>query len=111
MTPTPPSSPDASSGDAQPQEIEVLKQRFDRLSTQRTRAETQLEGARQELERLKAQAREAYGTDNLDELKQKLEAMREDNQNKRAQYQQALDKIEQDLQVIEAEYQQSIKPS
>jgi len=86
------------------QSIEVLKQRYDDLRDKKIQAARDLEHAERHLEELKDQAREQYGTDDLDELKAKLEEMEAENERKRSEYQQALDKIEQDLDEVEQKY-------
>ena len=87
-----------------PQEIQTLKERYDRLSHKKTAAETELNGLRMQLEELKRKAREAYGTDDLEELKRKLEAMKRETEEKRAGYQKSLDEIESRLKEVEDRY-------
>ena len=89
------------------QDIETLKKRYDQLSKEKTRAETNLDNARRQLEEMKKQARDNYGTDDLAELKRKLAAMKEENERKRNEYQRHLEKIETDLQQIEREYERA----
>src|SRR5688572_12830721 len=74
-------------------DIEALKKRFEKLSHEKTKAETRLDGAQEKLEELKTKAREAYGTDDLAELKQQLEKLRRENLEKRAAYQRSLERI------------------
>ena len=88
----------------EPQDIETLKHRYERLNTKKTQAETLLQSAHQELERLKAEAKAKYGTDDLQELQAKLKQMEHDNLKKRGEYQKLLDKIEADLQEVEEKY-------
>jgi chromosome segregation ATPase len=92
---------------ASAQDIETLKKRYDHLSKEKTRAETNLDNARRQLEELKKQARDNYGTDDLTELKSKLQAMKDENERKRSEYQRHLEKIETDLQQIEREYEKA----
>jgi hypothetical protein len=87
------------------QTIEQLQQRYERLNTQKIQCETKLESARAELEKLRREAREKYGTDDLVELQAKLEQMKADNEQKRAQYQADLDRIEADLDQVEKTFQ------
>jgi hypothetical protein len=89
------------------QDINALKQRYDDLREKKTIAETDLRNAERELQKLKKEAKEAYGTDDLTSLQKKLEAMRQANEDKRAAYQKALEKIENDLQAVEEKYDES----
>ena len=90
--------------DSAVQDIETLKRRYENLSREKTRAETTLDHARAQLDELKKRARESYGTDDLEQLKSKLAEMKEENERKRARYQQDLTNIEEDLRRIELEY-------
>jgi len=83
------------------QDIETLKQRYEKMRDKKTEAETLLRTAKAELERLQADARERFGTDDLDQLKAKLAAMEADNLKKRKDYQALLDGIERDLKAVE----------
>ncbi len=83
------------------QTIETLKQRYETMRDQKTKAETLLGQAQAELERLRAEARERFGTDDLQQLQAKLEAMEADNLRKRREYQALLDSIERDLKSVE----------
>jgi chromosome segregation ATPase len=87
------------------QDIEALKRRHQDLATRRTRAETQLETAQQELARLKAEAKSAYGTDDLAELEKLLAARKAANEKKRAEYQASLERIERELAEVEAKFE------
>lgn len=86
------------------QTIEELAARYSELNKKKIQAETSLEHAEKELARLKEKALAEYGTDNVDELKQKLAAMEAENERKRAEYQHSLDKIEADLSEAEKKY-------
>lgn len=84
------------------QTIEELQARFAELDKRRIQVATQLEGARKQLEELRQQAREQFETDDLNELKQKLEALRAENEKKRAAYQASLDAIDRQLAEIDS---------
>jgi chromosome segregation ATPase len=92
------------------QSIEVLQQRYQSLNTRRIQAETNLENARKELDRLRHEARDKYGTDDVDELRKKLEQMKSDNEEKRRDYQAELDRIEAELGEIETRYERAGTP-
>ena len=83
--------------------IEELRRRFQDLNDQKVRAEQDLKNAEQSLGNLKAQAREAFGTDDPGELKAKLQQIEAENLRKRQEYQQSLDKIEASLRKVEAD--------
>ena len=70
----------------QPPDIEALKKRHRELENQRIAAQTNLKTATDQLELLKKESREQYGTDDLDQLRDKLEEMKRDNERKRVEY-------------------------
>jgi septation ring formation regulator EzrA len=86
------------------QSIETLQKRFADLNTQKIRAESALKHAQDDLNKLKTQAREKHGTEDVAELRQKLETMTAENEAKRSQYQKALDQIESDLLDVEQKF-------
>jgi hypothetical protein len=90
--------------DEAPQDIEALKKRHRELDREKTTAEANQRTAEEQLKRLKAEAREKYGTDDLEELKRKLEEMKQQNVTKRREYQGHLDQIEAKLGEIEQKY-------
>jgi chromosome segregation ATPase len=98
-------------GSGEVAEIEVLRQKYGELQTKKTRAETNLENAREQLEKLKKEAREAYGTDDLGELKAKLAEIKAENEAKTTKYRKDLEKIEADLQAVEENYKTSAEES
>ena len=83
------------------QEIEELRSRYETLRDKKTKAETLLSSANQELERLKAEAHAQYGTSDLAELETKLSQMEDENLKLRKEYQKLLDKIETGLRGVE----------
>jgi hypothetical protein len=92
------------------QSIEQLRTRYQSLDKRKIQAETNLENARKELERLQREAREKYGTDDVDELRKKLGQMKTDNEEKRRNYQADLDRIESELAEIESRYERAGTP-
>src|SRR5262245_17621342 len=86
------------------QSIEKLRERYDDLKTKRITAEANLQTSTEALEDLKQEARQKYGTDDLDALRAMLKAMKEENEKKRAAYQEHLKTIETKLDEIEAEH-------
>ncbi len=88
---------------ADQQGIDDLRERYRVLNERSIRAKADLENAEKQLSELRRKAREAYGTDDLDELKKQLEALKAENEARRAAYQQSLEKIEADLAKVETE--------
>ena len=86
----------------QPRSIDDLKKEYDRLSKRKVQAETQLEGAEQQLKELQTEAEKEFGTSNVDELTKKLEDMEAKNEKDRREYQALLDKIRSDLAEVES---------
>jgi chromosome segregation ATPase len=88
-------------------DIEQLRKKHKDLEGKKIAAQTNLKNAEDQLSRLKQEAREKWDTDDLEELKQKLENMKTDNENKRASYQQHVEQIETRLSDVEREYADS----
>jgi phage shock protein A len=87
----------------EPQPIEELKSRFERLDKRKTIVETNATNAEQTVQELQAEARRTYGTDDFNELCEKLATMKAENELKRRNYQAELDAIEAALAKIEAQ--------
>lgn len=96
---------------ASQQTIEQLQKRYQALNTRRIQAETNLENARKQLEGLKKEAREKYGTDDIDQLRQQLESMKAENERKRSEYESQLNQIEANLAAVEEKFSQSEQAS
>jgi SMC interacting uncharacterized protein involved in chromosome segregation len=94
-----------SNGTRPQQGIEELQQRYQSLHAQRITAEADLKNAQKRLDELKQEARAKYGTDDVEELQRKLQAMREENEQKRSAYQAELDRIEDALGEVEQSYE------
>src|SRR5688572_30274124 len=86
------------------QSIEQLQQRYSELNTKKIQADTSLKHARDQLAALKKEALEKFGTDDVAELRAKLDAMKADNEEKRRQYQVELDRIETELAEVESRF-------
>src|ERR1041385_2589361 len=86
------------------QDIETLRKRHTDLDRKRAAAEANLRTANDQLDTLRREAREQYQTDDLDALRKKLAAMKDDNDRKRTEYQQHLDQIETNLKQIEQQH-------
>jgi hypothetical protein len=83
------------------QTIEQLQERYRDLHTKKIQADTNLENAKATLEELKEEARRSFGTDDIEQLREKLRAMKAENEEKRRNYQAELDRIEADLASVE----------
>lgn len=79
------------------QSMEQLHKRYKHLYDQKIRVETELKTTQQQLAQHKETAKKNWGTDNIDELKLKLETIKQENEKKRADYQIHLDSIEKEL--------------
>jgi len=90
------------SGDVQ--DMEQLQARYRQLHNRQIEAKTNFKNAERQLSDLRKEAVEKYGTDNLDELRDKLAKMKAENEAKRKSYQASLDKIESDLAEVEREF-------
>lgn len=86
------------------QDIDTLRMRFEKLRDKKTSAEALLKNAEDELRRLMAEAKERYGTSDVESLKAKLAQIEKDNRDKQRQYQDGLDAIEAKLKEVEAEF-------
>lgn len=95
---------DSSHVNTEQQGIEELTERYQRLNKRRIEADTNLRNAKERLGELKEKAREEFGTDDLEQLKQELDALRRENEEKRSQYQTSLDEIEGELKKVEREH-------
>jgi hypothetical protein len=86
------------------QTIDELQSRYQALHKRQITAEANLNHAREQLERLKLEAREKFGTDDVTQLARELERMRNENEAKRKKYQADLDRIECDLAAVEERF-------
>ena len=83
--------------------IDKLQQRYAKFSKQQIRVGAQLE-AQKRLSELQSQAKKDFGTDDVDALQEKLQAMKKENEKKQAEYQKGLDEVEAKLKEVEAEF-------
>lgn len=86
------------------QSIEQLQDRYQKLHKRQIQAETNLDRAKEQLDALKQEARDKYATDDLEQLRAKLEAMKRENEEKRKNYQAELESIEQNLAEVESNF-------
>lgn len=97
-----------SSQPAEQQTIEQLQQRYNALHIRKIQAETTLQNAEKQLQQLQREAREKYGTDDLEQLQQQLQKMREENEARRSSYQEDLDRLESELTAVETRFQAAV---
>lgn len=91
---------------SQVESIEQLRERYDKLSHRKTEAQTLLKQAEGELERLRTEAREKFGTDDLEALKKKLAELEAENLRRREAYQKQLDAIDSALKEVDKKYEE-----
>jgi hypothetical protein len=89
------------------EDIEELRERYDSLKTQKITAEANLKTSKDNLEKLKKEAKEKYGTDDLTSLRAKLEEMKTENKRRLAEYQEHLTGIERQLAEVETRHAQA----
>jgi hypothetical protein len=82
-----------------------------KLNNKKIEAETELRGAEKRLKQLQDEAREKYGTDDIGKLRQMLDDLKNENEAKRAGYQQQLDCIEHNLAEVEQKFSTSQSPT
>ena len=86
------------------QTIEELQTRFDGLNKQKIKVETQREHALEQLEELKSQAKELYGSDDVEQLNSTLKNLKKKNEKMRSEYQSSLDQIDSELVEINEKF-------
>jgi len=91
------------------QTIEDLRNRYDALSTERVRLQTQKERAETDLSKIKQQARDEFGTDDLDKLQSMLSEMKLKNEAEKSEYQKRLDEIELKLLKIDQSFEEVVE--
>jgi chromosome segregation ATPase len=92
------------------QSIEQLQERYATLNAKKIAAETELKGAEKRLKELQKEARDKYGTDDVAKLREMLENLKRENEEKRANYQASLDRIENDLAAVEEKFTAAQSP-
>jgi len=80
--------------------IEQLRKRYEELHKQQITADANYLNAQKALDEMKTQARNNYGTDDLETLRARLAEMEAENARRLAEYQAHLDKIEADLKDV-----------
>jgi predicted nucleic acid-binding Zn-ribbon protein len=83
------------------QTLDQLTGRYQALHKKQIQAETELQTANEQLDKLRQRAQAEFGTDDLDALTAKLAELQAENETRRATYQKDLDAIEQQLADVE----------
>lgn len=94
-------SPDTQRKPAPLQQLDALQRRVEQLNTRRTRAQVQLETARQQHAEAVKEAERDYKTHNLDELRTRLVSLETENTKAVADFALAVEKFEQFIERIE----------
>lgn len=89
------------SGDEQMRRFEELQRRHKKLDEERVRVEERVKQAEKVLEQLRREAEQEFGTSDPDKLRDMLERMRRDNEEKIAAYEAHLAGIEQGLEELD----------
>lgn len=89
------------------QSIDELTKRFNNLNDQKVRADENLKNAQKQLQQLQADAKEQFGTSDLNELKGMLKKMEAENERLQSDYQKHLDQLESELKSVEDSYTES----
>ena len=84
--------------------VAALQRRYQELERRRIEAGRDLKHAQDRLETLETEARETYGTDDLERLREKLDGMRRENAKRLEDYRTHLATLEQGLAEIESRY-------
>jgi len=85
-------------------DIETLKRKHKELELQKAKSEANFKTATEQLDALKEEARAKYATDDLEQLRKKLAEMKDQNERKRAEYQDHLAEIETRLAQVEKNF-------
>jgi len=82
-------------------ELDGLRQQYEQLRERKVRTEQDVANLSAQLEALKQQAKEQYGTSDLGELQQLLEEKRQQNEEVVASYREHIQQIQADLTAVE----------
>jgi gas vesicle protein len=85
-------------------DIETLRKRHKELDKLKTEEAVRLKTAEQNLNDLKTQALQQYGTDDLEALQKKLRDMEQENQRQREEYHAHLQQIQEKLEEVKKQF-------
>jgi len=83
------------------QELGELRRRYELLHEKRVRTEQDMSNLSRQLDTLREQAMERYGTSDISELQQLLEEKRQQNERLVAEYKEHITTIQNDLLTVE----------
>lgn len=89
------------------QSIAELQKRYESFMAEKVKYETQRDSAADELAKLKKQAMDQYGSDDIGKLEQMLADMKAENEKRTREYQASLDKIDQNLKDVRDSFAES----
>lgn len=81
--------------------MDVLENRYKKLAEEKIRTEEQLKTVEKQLTEHKAIAKKNWGTDDIGELEALFQKIKNENEEKRSNYQKHLDEIESQLNSIQ----------
>lgn len=81
--------------------IEKLKEKHELLKERRTRLQVELESASKQLNELKAEAKQLYGTDELEDLRTLYKKQNSENKKKLEEFSTQLDQAEKIIKDVE----------
>lgn len=87
-----------------PDQLDRLRSRYEQLRKRRIEAGRDLEHATKRLESLQREARDAYGTDDIAELRERLAALRAENARRVADYEAHLVEVEAAVRDAEVDH-------
>lgn len=90
-----------------PDQLDRLRSRYERLRERRIEAGRDLEHATKRLEDLQREARDAYGTDDVAELRERLAALRAENARRVADYEGHLAEVEAAVRAAETDHREA----
>jgi hypothetical protein len=89
------------------QSIAELQKRYESFMAEKVKYETQRDSAADELAKLKKQAMEQFGSDDIGKLEKMLADMKTENEKRTREYQASLDKIDQNLKDVRDSFAES----
>ncbi len=79
------------------EKLELLQERSKKIIEGAIQINTKIEAAKENHERLEKQAKEKYGTSNLEELEKMLMLWEEENKTQLEEYEQSINTLEKDV--------------
>lgn len=89
------------------QSIAELQKRYESFMAEKVKYETQRDSAASELAKLKKQAMDQYGSDDVGKLEKMLDDMKVENEKRTREYQASLDEIDTNLKNVRSSFEAS----